>query len=392
MNPAFSSFASPANRLLACCARTFVSPEIAARIRQTAATPLDWNTVLDQANEHSVVPLLARNLRFAAPDLIPREAAAQLDAAVRANAIRCLAHTSELVRAVELLASRGIRALPYKGPVIAAQAYQDISAREFEDLDIVLQQRDIPAADEAIRSLGYEPRFDWLHKRNGRDVVPGEYKYFQPARKTILELHTEVTLRHFPVAAPLPEYFERAVTVGLGGKSVQTFRAEDALAVYCIHATKDFWEKLVWVVDIAELLRTFSDLDWDSVWRQSERLLAQRMVHLGLALAAGILDAQLPREVRTRIEADQRAFVLAREIANRLLDRHVPRRTAGQRFRYRRETVPGLVAGWRYAIRLTLTPAQDDWEQTERAAPISRLHRAIRPFRLLRKYGSLRRQ
>jgi hypothetical protein len=387
MSATLSSSASAEIQLLVCCARTRVSPEIATRVRELTSALLDWTSVLATARERCVVPLLVRNLQVAAAGVVPESVAAQLESAARENAIRCLAHTSELIRIVDLLASRGIRTLPYKGPVIAAQAYQDISARQFEDLDVILFQRDIPAADEAIRTLGYEPRFAWLHSSNGHGVIPGEYTYLHVGRRTILELHTEATLRHSPVTAPLQEYFERAVSVDLGGKSVETFCAEDALIVYCVHATKDFWEKLIWLVDIAELLRSFSDLDWDSVWRRSERLRAQRMVHLGLVLAAGILDAPLPREVRTRVEGDSRALALASEIGQRLLGRNLPQRTARERFRYRRETIPGFAAGWRYALRLTLAPAEEDWARADAASPPSPIHTVIRPFRLLRKYG-----
>lgn len=387
MIPTVSNSAGAETQLLVCCARTHVSPETAARIRALTSAPLDWRNVLAEAKGHSAIPLLARNLRPAPAGVVPPDVAAQLEFSARENAIRCLAHTSELVRIADLLASRAIRTLPYKGPVIAAQAYQDISARQFEDLDVILLQRDIVAADDAIRTLGYEPRFLSLHASDGHAVVPGEYKYFHMSRQTILELHTEATLRHFPAAAPVEEYFERAVPVDLGGKSVNTFSPEDALGVYCVHATKDFWEKLIWSVDIAELLRTFPALDWDSVWRTSERLRAERMVHIGLALAAGILDAPLPREVRARVEGDSRAAALAGEIGRRVLGGDVPQRTAVERFRYRRETVPGFAAGWRYAIRLTLAPAEEDWARVGATSPGSAAHRAIRPFRLLRKYG-----
>lgn len=362
---------------------------MAARIREISAAPLDWNFVLARAQEHSIQPLLARNLRSFAADVLPTDIASHLDAIGRTNAVRCLAQTSELVRVVDRLASQGIRALPYKGPVIAAQAYQDVAARQFEDLDIILQQRDVPAADGVVRSLGYQPRSPWLHSPNGRTVVPGEYSYVHPERQIALELHTEATLRHFPIAAPLEDFFDHAVSVDLGGSSIQTFCAEDALLVYSIHATKDFWQKLIWTADIAEMLRTFSNLDWDSVWRASDRLRASRMVHLGLALAAGILDAPLPREVHASVEADSPASALAGQIARRLLSRDPSERprTARERFLYRRQTVPGFAAGWRYALRLTLAPAEEDWSETEPPSPTSPLHRAIRPFRLLRKYS-----
>jgi len=351
-----------------------------------AAGPVDWDYVLAQAQEHSILPLVERNLRPLAP-AVPVPIMTQFESAARANALRCLAQVSELVRVVDLLESLGIRALPYKGPVIAAQAYGDITARQFADLDIIFQQRHIQRADAAIREIGYAPRFANLHSPNVRRTIPGEYTYIHPARQTILEFHTEATLRHFPVPPPLPEFLERAVSVELGGKSVRTFCAEDALPFYCVHGAKDFWERLIWIADIAELLRSHPAIDWESVWDTAETLRAGRMLHLGLALATDLLDATLPPEVLARIREDSGAQVLASEIARRLLARGTRERSALQRFRYRRDTVPGMAAGWRYALRLTFAPAEEDWEQTRIPPALGPFHAALRPLRLLRKYG-----
>lgn len=387
MEPAFLRSACPEMELLACCSRTSMSPHEVARIRELEAGPLDWDYAIAQAHDHSILPLLKRNLRPAAGELVPEAVLVGLEKKARASALRCLAQTSELVRIVELLESRGIRTLPYKGPVIAAQAYRDIAAREFEDLDIILAQRDIPAADAAVRSVGYEPKFPWIHSPDARSIVPGEYNYFNAARQTILELHTQATLRHFPVRPPLAEFFDRAVSVELGGRTVRTFRVEDALPVYCIHGTKDFWARLVWIADIAELLRSRRDLDWDSVLRTGVRLHARRMLHLGLALACGILDADLPPEISARVKEDSRASAMAAEIADRLLSRDAPERTARERFSFRRHALQGQSAGWRYALRLTLAPSEEDWKQAASARPRGSFYSVLRPFRLLRKYG-----
>ena len=386
MDPSFTASACRETQLLAFCARTCVPPEVRRQIREIIGGGVDWEYTLAQAQEHSVLPLLERNLRACASDLVPGEAGAQIQESSRVNALRCLAQTSELLRVVDLLESRGIHAQPYKGPVIAAQAYRDIAARQFEDLDIILQQRDIQAADAAVRSLGYEPKFPWIHGE-GASIVPGEYKYFHAARQIILELHTDATLRHFPVRPRLAEFFDRGVSVDLGGNRVRTFRVEDALPVYCIHGAKDFWERLIWIADIAELLRSHPGLDWDSAWRTTRELRAERMVHVGLALAAGMLDAKLPSEVLRRINRDRRASSLAVELGRRLVSHDARERTARERFLYRRRTVPGLVAGWRYAIRLTLAPAEADWAQTRLPPPLAPFHAVLRPFRLLRKYG-----
>ena len=386
MHPSLSASACREKQLLAFCARTCVPPEVRRQIREIIGGGVDWEYTIAQAQEHSVLPLLERNLGACASDLVPAETGAQLQDSSRANALRCLAQTSELLRVVDLLESRGIPTLPYKGPVIAAQAYRDIAARQFEDLDIILRQRDIQAADAAVRSLGYEPKFPWIHGK-GASIVPGEYNYSHAGRQVVLELHTEATLRHFPVRPGLEEFFDRGVSVDLGGHSVRTFRAEDALSVYCIHGTKDFWERLVWIADIAELLRSHPDLNWDSVWRTTEALRAERMVHVGLALAAGILDAKLPSEVSQRINSDRPGSSLAVELGKRLVSRDTRERTARERFLYRPRTVPGLAAGWRYAIRLTLAPAEADWDQTQLPRRLGPFHTVLRPLRLLRKYG-----
>jgi hypothetical protein len=388
MDPAILRSACPEKQLLACCARTRVEGDLPGRIRALAGSPLDWDYLLAQAEKNSVVALLERNLRKSASETLPANYAAGLQAAMRAHAIRCLAQTSEFVRVAGLIKSRGIRALPYKGPVIAAQAYGDITARQFDDLDIILSQQDIPAADAAVRSLGYQPRFPWIHSPEAKSIVPGEYNYFNPARQTILELHTEATLRHFPVRSNLQQFFKRSVIVDLGGQSLRTFCPEDALAVYCIHGAKDFWDRLVWVADVAELLRAFPDLDWDMALRSGGDLGAGRMLHLGLALAIGILDATVPKEITKRVKEDSGASALAADVSARLLDRDTRKRTARERFRFRRQTVEGNIAGWRYAMRLTLAPAEEDWQHSNLPGSLAPFRVALRPFRLLRKYSS----
>jgi len=375
-------------RLLAYCARRELTPQVAEKIRRLACTSLDWDYVLSQARGNSVVALVQRNLRAAASAQIPEEHAAQLESMARANALRCLAASAELVRVMEALESRGISALPYKGPVAAAQAYGNITARAFEDLDVILRQRDVEEADKVLRSLGYAPKVPWVHSvRSAKRIVPGEYNYFHADREMILELHTELTLRHFPVAPDLEEFFERAVSVDLGGRSVRTLGAEDAMLALCVHGTKDFWEKLIWIADIAELIRSCPALGWDSVERAAGKLQAQRMLDLGLALAAEILDATIPKEVWARVKVDPRAISLAAEITERHLNRDARNRTVAERFEFRRHVVPGTIAGWRYAMRLTLAPAEEDWQDSRAPGTLAPLRAALRPLRLLRKYG-----
>jgi hypothetical protein len=378
--------AVPEKRLLIACARTRMTAGATKLAREIAAGPMDWDFLLRAAAENSVIPLLALHLPKIAGDIFLPEQLEQLRAAARAAGIRALRLSAELIRVVGALRAEKILALPYKGPVIAVQAYGDLALREFEDLDIIVPQEAMGRANEVLRGLNYKPRYPWVFEPSA--LVPGEYNYFEAERRVMVELHTEKTLRHFPVAPILSEMNKSAVNVSLGGHDVRTFSIEDTLVLLCVHGTKDFWERISWLADVSELVQRQTALDWDSVWRRAEKLRAGRMLSLGLLLAVKALDAPLPGEILARVAADSTAAAIANEIAGRLIARALPARTAAESFRYRRQMVTGTLSSWKYGLRLATAPAEEDWMMLRLPRALSPLYAVLRPFRLFRKYGA----
>jgi hypothetical protein len=361
---------------------------MAQEIRELVAASVDWDFLLTAAAENSILPLLARQLSAAAADIVPPSQLERLKNGARANAMRCLVLTAELIKITDLFRSRGIQAMPYKGPVLAVQAYGDVTLREFDDLDIVLRQSDMAKANEVIQEAGYRPRFPWIFASGGSSVIPGEYNYRDEGRRLIVELHTEWTLRHFPVRPDLDDMALRLVPVTLSGHEIPTFGPEDMLPLLCIHGSKDFWERISWIADISEFVQSHPQLDWDQVFRHTDILRARRMLHIGLALAASLLSAPLPDDVSARVQSDPVAAAVVSDVAQRHLRRESPERDAAARFRYRRRMVAGTISGWRYAMRLALQPADEDGAMMQLPRQLVPLYAVLRPLRLLRKYGS----
>jgi Uncharacterised nucleotidyltransferase len=388
MTPANENLPCPEKQLLVCCARTQITPEIAAIIRKILAGPVDWDYLLWEAEENSITPLLARHLSAVAPGAAPPAAQELLKKTCRANTVRCLYLTAELINILRLFQAQNIPVIPYKGPVLAAQAYGDVALREFEDLDIILRQSDIPRAHEIIVSLGYKPKFDWILSPDAAaSLVPGEYNYRDEARRAMVELHTEITLRHFPAKPDLDAFIANLAPVKLSDRDVLTFTAEDLLPMLCIHGSKDFWERLSWIADVNELVQSHPALDWDHVLQFARPLQAARMLNLGLALASNVLGAALPAEVSARVQADRVAGEVAAEVRARLLARPFRTLDAAGRFHFRRRMLVEKLAGWRYAMRLAVVPSEDDWQMVRLPGPLARLYIALRPLRLLQKYG-----
>lgn len=391
MTPSSSSAvasACPEKQLLVHSARSRLRQTDAEEIRRLAGQSLDWDYVLSEAAENSIIPLLRKSLREAAEDRIPAAIMEKLKEASRANSVRCLFLSAELAHILQLFRAESILAVPYKGPVLAVQAYGDVTLREFEDLDILLPQRDLPRAHSILQQQGYQPRFPWILSKDAVSaLVPGEYNYRDKSRRVMVELHTELTLRHFPVMPDIPALAERLVSISVPGAEIFTFTPEVTFVLLCLHGSKDFWERLSWVADIAEMASSHPSLDWEEVYRLAESLQSRRILDLAVGLASEILEAEFPAFVAERTGKDPAAVDLVRRVSNRLLSRDFPHLNSLGRFEFRRRLVPGAWKGMRYSARLTLVPTEDDWEMVQLPPSLTPLYLFLRPLRLVRKYG-----
>ena len=376
----------PEMQLLVCCARTRLGASHVERIRVLGRPDLNWARFLALADQHGLIPLVHLHLSNT-PTRVPTLWLERMEKATRSNAIRGLFLGNELARILDVLRSRRLTAIPYKGPVLAAQAYGDTSLRQFDDLDIIVPQSDLAAAHEAMLALEYRARFPW--ERSGKMApsrIPGEYTYRGPGQ-SLVELHTEFTMRHFPARPDVALLAQRLAPVSLDGRTVATFRAEDALVILCVHGAKDFWERLEWLVDLGALVGTSVRFDWDAAFETAETLGARRMFLLGLSLANELLEAPLPKGVMEKIQADGAVADLTTLVERKLL---VEKQSWGavSRLRFRLGLVEGRGEAARYVWRLATAPAEDEWPGEDTGAFASRLQAVLRPFRLARKHSA----
>src|SRR4029079_18015131 len=90
--------------------------------------------------------------------LVPEQVLAQLAIEFRRNTVRNLYLTGELARILKMFADQAIPALPFKGPLLAQQAYGNLGLRVFQDLDLLIRPRDVARTLAMLASEGYSPR------------------------------------------------------------------------------------------------------------------------------------------------------------------------------------------------------------------------------------------
>src|SRR5207249_3731775 len=100
-----------------------------------------------------------------------------------------------------------------------------------------------------------------------------------------VDLHWQITpsFFHFPLDFDvlLPDLHE----VQLAEEPIPSMGPEDHLVVLCVHAAKHAWHQLLWVCDVAHLVASHPDFDWERLRRRATRFRARRAVALGLILS-----------------------------------------------------------------------------------------------------------
>ena len=373
---------NPASLLV--CAQPHVGSEASKRIFKLATSAPDWGAILHAASEESLTPILCKNIEAYAGDAVPPSWRQRFREELLGGSCRNLALTAEMLSVLEALESHGVRATPYKGPILAAQAYGDAAMRQFSDLDIVVPQRQIVAAHLALEALGFRPAISGLEPSSTPRQIPGQYAY-RKEPDTLVELHTEFTLRYFPRRLDLGELCDRREFVQVAGRRMLTFSAEDTLLLLCVHGSKHFWERLGWIADLAALAGGSRRLDWGLVMQRAKRWGIQRMTLLGVGLAARLFHLPLPTEMMDYLERDVVARGLGDSICRRLFATEQARVGVFSRFSFRVRMRGSLAQGLLYAFRLTLMPTEFD--RGQHAPYLEPLYALQRPLRLARTYG-----
>lgn len=363
----------------------FASPHWAVeRLNATLHAPLDWSVLLARAEEHGVLPLMAARLQERAFSPAVPEIRSKLEVWQRAQTVFTLTLSAHLFKTLDHLAAVGIEGLVTKGPVLSVRCYGGAWMRQYVDLDLIVRDKDIERVTQVMLQLRYEPRIPLGAVQAAR--IPGEYTFISKDRKVVFEFHTERTLRYHPRTLPIDKLFQRQAAVPVDGRNVPTPSVEDELVLICIHGAKHFWERLIWIADVAALIST-QPLDWDRVSAVANEVRAQRILHLGLRLASDLLGVHLPPQIEARVRADRAVTKLAAQIESRLAHSELPPIGVMQRATFRVQMRGSLLRGIAYLLRLTLSPTEEDWTAEKEGHRSTFIEAIGRPLRLARKHS-----
>jgi hypothetical protein len=335
------------------------------------------------ARAHGLLPLLGVRLEQAGlrisvrgPDLVD---------AVRGAKVRNLLLLRELDHVCSILQGAGVHPVPFKGPALSQQLYGDPARRQSADIDILVRSDDALAARRALEVDGYRFWANLTEEEDRRFLLVGNEFGLVGPMGTIVELSWALAPRYVSVALPLRDLLQDARTIHIDGTPYRAFAPHSLLLALCVHGAKHAWERVGWLTDVAQLIRSQPELDLMDVLSRAEAFGVRRMMLSGVALSHRLLMMPLDEGVHREIGRDPQLAHVVDTILGRL--RHTatehrdrPFDPAVLRLRERRGD------RIRFVWRLALTPTIEDWKAITLPPRASFLYPIIRPYRLARKY------
>jgi len=387
------TFSKEFELLLACCC---VDGQQSCSLEGSACSDsaVDWEQVLHLAEHHGVVPLLYQSVRGWSRN-VPAAILEDLRRRYENNARRNLKFAAELFRILDSLDGHGIASIPYKGPELAERVYGDLALRSFSDLDILVRRPDVLRAKTVVEELGYAPTLSLTNAEERVYLATGyEYSFDGAAGRNLVELQWGIVPRFYAVDFDCGEFFERAVSASVSGRTVRALSPEDLLLCLCVHAAKHAWIRLCWLRDIAGVLQS-QVLDWSVIEERAARLGIRRMLYVSLLLAHDLLQAKLADRVCEKLQPDGAVERLCKEVTQHLPNGEEcnPECSSG---RAGMPASPFLAYFWlmirlrervadkvRFFVRLIFTPSLGEWRLVRLPESLFFLYRIVRFARLL---------
>ena len=253
--------------------RSLVASMLVAAVQQAPPVPVAWggvdtDLVFDTSVEHRCAPALYLWLR--GQDGVPPELVEALWAAHRDQTMRHMRTLAELSRVKGALDAAGIRWVVVKGPVLSERLWPRSDMRQYADLDVVVDRRQLGEALDALEEGGAT-----LVDRNWpmiRSTMRAELTLRLP-HGTALDLHwhlvnerSERRMFDFPVE----EMLARRVPAGLEGLQVDTLDPVDTVLHLAYHTARSGGQRLMWFKDFASAVQA-PGMSWDVLQDRAAR-------------------------------------------------------------------------------------------------------------------------
>ena len=265
-------------------------------IRSNSLDSFDWSYIFSFSQKHGISSLIYSNISKHLDSKVPAAILNSFRESSLENSKKNLFLTSVLIKIVNELSELGIEAVPFKGAVLSQLIYKDITIREFYDLDLIVFKKDIARVMEYLLKNNFNTQFNLTGCQEDY-YLNSKYYYINFMRsdnKVALDLHWASAAPNYSFSRPLNYFYNRLDELEINNKKFPVLGTEDLFLQLCIHGAKHNFSRFNWITDIANLTVVKSDMDYDYIISEAERLNCMNVLALSVSLINNLFNLEIP--------------------------------------------------------------------------------------------------
>ena len=222
----------------------------------------------------------------------------------------------ELKEALQELNQEKIQVVLMQGIALLQQVHEDVGLRPLTDIDLWVLQKDYSGLIGILSSQGYQ-----------RDpIYPNTFR----KGSTTFDIHTHILwadrIRAHKLLLTKDQeyiYYDTRI-IHFEGQEARCLSRYDEVLYLSLHALKHNVNRLIWLVDIKNLVSGWEKCDWEGLIVRVKELGMEKIISYIFFLLLHLFDFYPPKEVRQFLERKRRHFLEKKVLTERIKGDSLP--------------------------------------------------------------------
>ncbi len=236
---------------------------------------IDWDKFLQLVIKHRLTSHILKHSRFLAEN-IPIPTYEKLMEIRLDRSKLSLNFAIHAIRMYQKFEEHDIKHCFFKGPLLSLELYQDVGYRNFRDLDLLVNLKDVEKAKLIIEELGFDciyPRIQLSAKQQRANYkLSHHYHFIHPAQITQVELHWNITNPKSFYEKKTEDIINNSRKISVSNYSLPYLSKINNLVYLAAHGSIHQWYRLFWLKDFSVLIANTSRKDINKAYELSKQL------------------------------------------------------------------------------------------------------------------------
>lgn len=286
-------------------------------LRALMAREFDQDRLVDMAIREGVAGLLYKNLKKTGVlGYLAHQHIQHLQSAFYLTLRFNLKLIYDLKEVLQQLNKKNIKVVLLQGIHLLQQIYNDIGLRPLTDIDLWTLPESRDAVVEVLTRLGFEKV----------RLYPNIFK----KGSTVIDLNTHIfwadriKSRRMLLKTGQEDLFRNCGTMDFEGEQAYCLSQVDQIIYLSLHTIKHYADRLIWLVDLKNLLEGWQADDWDLFVTRCDELGQKRAVDYIMFLLAQLFGCRALIDVPERLDVKRLNRLERNILENRLHGRPLP--------------------------------------------------------------------